>query len=135
MVRQVINRCALDLIRTTLQNVASSSVRSAADVRKVGRRLVAYSPEMQPLVKQLKDFLYKNMYRHYRVVRMGDKAGRILRDLFHSYVSEPLQLPPQYQERVAEDGLQRAVCDYIAGMTDRFAMEDHRRLFDPLVRV
>jgi dGTPase len=66
---------------------------------------------------------------------MGDKAGRILRDLFQSYVKEPLQLPPQYQERIAEDGVQRAVCDYIAGMTDRFAMEDHRRLFDPLVRV
>ncbi len=135
VVRQVINRCVLDLIQTTLQNVASSSVRTAADVRKVGRRLVGYGSGMQPLVKELKDFLYKNMYRHYRVVRMGDKAGRILRDLFHSYVQEPLQLPPQYQERVGEDGLQRAVCDYIAGMTDRFAMEDHRRLFDPLVRV
>jgi dGTPase len=90
---------------------------------------------MQRRVKELKEFLYKNMYRHYRVVRMGDKAGRILRDLFNSYVEEPLQLPPQYQQRIAQDGLQRVVCDYIAGMTDRFALDEHRKLFDPLVKV
>jgi dGTPase len=75
------------------------------------------------------------MYRHYRVVRMGDKAGRILRDLFQSYVGEPLQLPPRHQRRIEADGLQRVVCDYIAGMTDRFALDEHRKLFDPLVRV
>jgi dGTPase len=105
------------------------------DVRHAGRRLVAYSPEMAAGVRELKDFLYKNMYSHYRVVRMGDKAGRILRDLFESYVGEPLQLPPQYQERIAADGPYRVVCDYIAGMTDRFALDEHRKLFDPLVKV
>ena len=99
------------------------------------QRLVAYSPEMAEGVRELKDFLYKNMYRHYRVVRMGDKAGRILRDLFESYIAEPLQLPPQYQDRIAQDGRHRVVCDYIAGMTDRFALDEHRKLFDPLVRV
>jgi dGTPase len=66
---------------------------------------------------------------------MGDKAGRILRDLFESYVGEPQQLPPQYQDRIAADGKHRVVCDYIAGMTDRFALDEHRKLFDPLVRV
>ena len=86
-------------------------------------------------VKELKEFLFANMYRHYRVVRMGDKAGRILRDLFESYVGEPLQLPPHYQERIAHDGVYRVVCDYIAGMTDRFAVDDHRKLFDPGIRV
>jgi dGTPase len=75
------------------------------------------------------------MYRHYRVVRMGDKAGRILRDLFQTFSAEPLQLPPRYQERIEQDGLHRVVCDYIAGMTDRFALDEHRKLFDPLVRV
>ena len=70
-----------------------------------------------------------------RVVRMGNKAGRILRDLFHAYVEEPAQLPPHHHERVDEDGLHRAVCDYIAGMTDRFALDEHRKLFDPLVKV
>lgn len=135
VVRRVINRCAMDLMQTTLANVAAAGVRSAGDVRKAGQRLVAYSAEMRLRVKELKDFLYKNMYRHYRVVRMGDKAGRILRDLFHSYVSEPLQLPPQYQERLEREVLHRVVCDYIAGMTDRFALDEHRKLFDPLVKV
>lgn len=135
VVRRVINRCSQDLIETTLGNLEHAGVGSVEDVRRAGRRLAAYSQAMQPLVKELKEFLYRNMYRHYRVVRMGDKAGRILRDLFEAYVSEPLQLPPQYQDRIEKDGLRRVVCDYIAGMTDRFAMDEHRRLFDPLVKV
>ena len=104
-------------------------------MRRAGRRLVAYSPEMAAAVRELKEFLFANMYRHYRVVRMGDKAGRILRDLFHSYVGEPRQLPPRYQEQIERDGVHRVVCDYIAGMTDRFAVDEHRKLFDPTVRV
>ena len=75
------------------------------------------------------------MYRHYRVVRMGDKAGRILRDLFGVYAQEPLQLPPRHQARIPQEGIHRVVCDYLAGMTDRFALDEHRKLFDPLVRV
>ena len=62
-------------------------------------------------------------------------AGRILRDLFQTYAGEPLQLPPRYQRRIEADGLHRVVCDYIAGMTDRFALDEHRKLFDPLVKV
>jgi dGTPase len=135
VVRGIIDRCTNDLMDTTLRNLKEARVASLQDVRKAGRRLVAYSPEMAVLVRELKDFLFRNMYRHYRVVRMGDKAGRILRDLFRSYVDEPLQLPPHYHERIVNDGLERVVCDYIAGMTDRFAMDEHRKLFDPLVRV
>ncbi len=135
VVRRIINRCTQDLLKATLLTVEAAKVRSVADVRHAGRRLVAYSPAMAEGVRELKDFLYQNMYRHYRVVRMGDKAGRILRDLFEAYVLEPLQLPPQYQERIAADGKHRVVCDYMAGMTDRFALDEHRKLFDPLVRV
>jgi dGTPase len=135
VVRHIINRCAQDLIDSTLKTLAEVRVGSVEDVRRAGARLVRYSVEMAELVRELKDFLYKNMYRHYRVVRMGDKAGRILRDLFEAYTAEPLQLPPRYQERVSQDGLHRVVCDYIAGMTDRFALDEHRKLFDPLVRV
>jgi dGTPase len=135
VVRQIIDRCVQDLLETTLANVGAAGVRTADDVRRAGRRLVGYSPPVAALVRELKDFLLKNMYRHYRVVRMADKAGRILRDLFHSYVSDPLQLPPRYQERIERDGLERVVCDYIAGMTDRFALDEHRKLFDPLVKV
>jgi dGTPase len=75
------------------------------------------------------------MYRHYRVVRMGDKAGRLLRGLFESYVSEPRQLPPSFQGQLERDGVHRVVCDYIAGMTDRFAVDEYQKLFDPTVRV
>jgi dGTPase len=135
VVRRIINRCTRDLLEATLENIRASNVQSMEDVRRAGRRLVAYSPEMAAMVKELKEFLFKDMYRHYRVVRMGDKAGRILRDLFTSYTGEPLQLPPHYQERLEADGLYRVVCDYIAGMTDRFALDEHRKLFDPLVKV
>jgi dGTPase len=135
VVRRIIDRCTRDLIQTTLRAVDEARVASVTDVRAAGRRLVGYSPEMIERVKELKDFLYREMYRHYRVVRMGDKAGRILRDLFGSLVSEARQLPPHYQEEIEEEGVHRVVCDYIAGMTDRFALQEHRRLFDPTVRV
>jgi dGTPase len=135
VVRTVIDRFSRDLIETTLATLATERIGSVDDVRRAGRRLVGYSDPARARVAELKDFLYRNMYRHFRVVRMGDKAGRIIRDLFASYVAEPLQLPPRYQERIDRDGLHRAVCDYIAGMTDRFAMDEHRRLFDPDVKV
>jgi dGTPase len=135
VVRWIIDRCVRDLIDTSRANLDGARVQSVADVRHARRRLVAYGPEMAARVRELKDFLFRNMYRHYRVVRMGDKAGRLLRDLFHSYVSEPMQLPPHYQGQLERDGVHRVVCDYIAGMTDRFAVDDHRKLFDPTVRV
>jgi dGTPase len=134
VVRSVINRCAQDLIDSTLAALREARGESLEDVR-AAPRLVRYSPETAARVRELKEFLFRNLYRHYRVVRMGDKAGRILRDLFQSYCSEPLQLPPHYQERIAGEGLERVVCDYIAGMTDRFALDEHRKLFDPMVKV
>ncbi len=135
VVRRIISRCIGDLLETTRRQIDGSRVKSVEDVRGAGRRLVGYSADMAGRVRELKDFLFKNMYRHYRVVRMGDKAGRILRDLFQSFVAEPLQLPPHYYERVEREGPHRVVCDYIAGMTDRFALDEHRKLFDPAVRV
>jgi dGTPase len=135
VVRRIINRCTEDLLAATLAAVQAAGVRSVDDVRGAGRRLVCYSPPTAAEVRELKDFLYANMYRHYRVVRMGDKAGRILRDLFVSFVAEPGQLPPHFHEQIERDGVHRAVCDYIAGMTDRFALDEHEKLFDPRVRV
>jgi dGTPase len=135
VVRRIINRCIRDLLETTRGQLESARIGSVEDVRGAGRRLVGYSDDMAARVRELKEFLFRNMYRHYRVVRMGDKAGRIVRDLFESFVGEPLQLPPHYYERVEREGAHRVVCDYIAGMTDRFALDEHRKLFDPLVRV
>src|SRR5262249_57381654 len=89
VVRRIISRCTRDLVTTTLQSLRDARVASVEDVRHAGRRLVGYSPEMARRVKELKEFLFTNMYRHYRVVRMGDQAGRILRHLFHPYVRTP----------------------------------------------
>jgi dGTPase len=135
VVRRIINRCTEELLSTSLRNLEEAKVESVEDVRQAGKRLVSYSPGMAGRVRELKDFLLKNMYRHYRVVRMGDKAGRILRNLFQSFVEEPRQLPPRFQEQIERDGVHRVVCDYIAGMTDRFAVDEYRKLFDPQVRV
>jgi dGTPase len=135
VVRSIIDRCVSDLIETSRAALEAAGVRSVGDVRRAGRRLVAYSPETAARVRELKDFLFRNMYRHYRVVRMGDKVGCILRDLFASYVAEPRQLPPHFQGQLEREGVHRVVCDYIAGMTDRFAVDEHQKLFDPTVRV
>ena len=83
----------------------------------------------------LRASLFENLYRHYRVVRMAEKAKRVIRDLFSAYVANPGQLPPHVSTRLDDDGLERVVCDYIAGMTDRFALDEHKRLFDPHVRL
>ena len=82
--------------------------------------------------RELKHFLYDNFYRNYRVVRMAVKAERTLTALFGAYVEQPQQLPPETQEKAVQhpDGLHRVVCDYIAGMTDRYAIQEYRRLYD-----
>ena len=86
---------------------------------------------------QLKAFLFQNMYRNYRVVRMAEKAKRVIRELFEAYATTPRQLPTHVAARISGEGesRERVVCDYIAGMTDRFALKDHRKLFDPLESV
>jgi dGTPase len=81
-----------------------------------------------------KDFLYQNLYRHYRVVRMSRKAEKFLTDLFNAYIEEPAQLPPSVREKFDHRGQYRATTDYIAGMTDRFALQEWERLFSPFVR-
>ncbi len=83
--------------------------------------------------RELKDFLMQNFYRHPRLVRMSVKANRLLSELFHAYLAEPLQLPREIQTRLQRgpDAPERVICDYIAGMTDRYAISEHRKLFDP----
>jgi dGTPase len=135
VVRFIIDRCVRELIEASQASLTAARVTSVADVRQAGRRLIGYGEEMAGRVRALKEFLLHNMYRHYRVVRMGDKAGRILRDLFVSYVREPGQLPPHFHAELEREGVHRVVCDYLAGMTDRFAVDEHQKLFDPTVRV
>lgn len=127
-VRRMINTLVVDLLEQTRHNLAVHKPGSLDDVRRCPP-LAAFSEQVQAEHLTLKRFLFQNLYRHYRVVRMSEKARRVVRELFEAFTREPRLLPPEYQER-ASDGLERAVCDYIAGMTDRYAIREHRRLFD-----
>jgi len=126
-IRRMVNSMALDLIAQTQRNIVAADVQSLDDVRSAPR-LVAYSSDLQPDLLQLKQFLRENLYWHYQVLRMTDKARRIIEDLFGVFMSDARLLPPQYQSKAREDK-PRAIADYIAGMTDRYAMREHRRLF------
>ncbi len=136
-VRRVIDRLVTDLCDSVLSRVRELGVTSLADVRRVKPRLVEYSPEMTERNRELKAFLYDRLYTHYRVTRMTQKADRIMSALFEVYMQEPKQLPPHVTERAAEAGesIPRVIADYVAGMTDRFALQEFKKLFDPEERV
>jgi dGTPase len=132
-VRRMIGAMVEDVLEQTLRNVEAGRVASAEDVRLMGRALVAFSPDMAEDLGRLRLFLHERMYRHYRVNRTRSQARRILAELFRLFVDEPSVLPTEWFERVQgrdEAGRVRVVCDYIAGMTDRFAIEEHKKLFN-----
>ena len=126
-VRRMIHLMVIDLIEQTRANIAAEGVETLADVH-AAPRLVAYSDALLPRLRELKVFLRDKLYRHYQVLRMTNKARRIVGDLFAAFMDDPHILPPQYQAMAREDK-PRAIADYIAGMTDRYAMKEHRRLF------
>ncbi|GAA5164153.1 deoxyguanosinetriphosphate triphosphohydrolase [Viridibacterium curvum] len=127
-VRRMINAFSLDLIATTQANIRDAGVQTLDDVRAAGKPLVAFSPEMKTELQALQRFLRENLYWHYKVLREMAKARRIIQELFRAFMDDPRLLPPQYQRKAQEEKA-RAVADYIAGMTDRYAMKEHRRLF------
>jgi dGTPase len=132
-IRRLIGRMVEDLVAETKQRLAAHKPQSAADVRALGRPLVAFSQEMQAHDKALKDFLYKHMYRHYKVTRETDHARKIVAELFDCYMSDPRHMPDEWIGKWrGGDGTPaktaRLVADYIAGMTDRFATAEHDRL-------
>jgi dGTPase len=134
-VRAIINSLVMDLCTETLRKLANSSLNTSEDVRHVPQPLVGFSQTMEHKNAELKLFLLEHLYRHYRVIRMAEKARRIIHDLFKVYADTPRQMPPSFATRITAEGTPRVICDYIAGMTDRFALEDHRKLFDPQARV
>ncbi len=121
-----------DMIDATDQRLKESGARSPLEIQKLTTNVIGYSEDMQRRNRELKDFLYKKLYSHYRVVRMAVKAERVITDLFKAYQSEPSILPDNLKNFVEKRGLERTICDYIAGMTDRFAIEEHEKLFNPL---
>jgi dGTPase len=132
MIRQLIGLVVTDMIEATDQRLKESAVKSSLDIQKLKTNVIGFSEDMQRRNRELKDFLYKNMYNHYRVVRMAVKAEHVITDLFNAYKSEPAMLPETAHKSIDKRGLERTICDYIAGMTDRFAIEEHQKLFNPL---
>jgi dGTPase len=134
LIRRLIGLEVSDLVNTTDLRLRENGIRSVEDLQHLSFNIMGFSEQLHQHNRQLKDFLYNNLYRHYRVVRMQVKAERILTDLFQAYRSESAILPRHVQEHIEVRGLERVICDYIAGMTDRFAIEEHGKLFDPLTK-
>ena len=126
-VRRIINALIVDLVATTRSNIETSAVASIADVR-AATPLAAFSEALLDEHRELKRFLHRHLYRHYKVARMSAKAQRIISDLYTAFIGDARLLPPEHQARESLEGA-RAVADYIAGMTDRYAMREHRRIF------
>jgi len=135
-VRRMINALIIDLIDTSRERIRASGVQTVEEVRIAGP-LIAFSESMRSEALLLKRFLRKNLYQHYQVNRMTSKARRVVTELFNIFMQEPALLPPSYQlardagiDETQHTAVQaRSVSDYIAGMTDRYAMREHRRLF------
>jgi dGTPase len=131
LIRRLIGLEVTDLVTTTDQRLRENNVRSVEELQRLPFNVIGFSEDMQRRNREMKDFLYANMYRHHRVIRMAVKAERIIMDLFNAYQAEPSMLPKHVQDFIADRGLERTICDYIAGMTDRFALQEHNKLFDP----
>ncbi|MGZ9083718.1 MAG: dGTP triphosphohydrolase, partial [Rhodoplanes sp.] len=138
LIRRMITRMIEDVVGETRRRLTALDPASADAVRSAGAPMVGFSPSMAAAEKAIKTFLFDRMYRHKRVMRiMGDAEG-VLRDLFARYAADPAALPAEWRHALPDDGHARArrIADFIAGMTDRYALGEHRRLFDatPLLR-
>jgi dGTPase len=132
-IRRLIDHMASDLMAETKRRLGDARIKSAADIRKLGAPAVDFSDTMRAHVKALREFLFEHMYRHYRVNRMTSKARRVVQELFALLLTEPQCLPTEWRQLAdgpGTAGTARIVADYIAGMTDRYALDEHYRLFD-----
>ena len=137
-IRRVINRMVSDLVSETQRRVTKLKPKSAQEVRDQDMPVVSFSESMQEHNLILQKFLFDNMYRHYRVVRMASKARRVVSDLFELFLHEPNCLPTEWSERCEGAGYPstaRLVADYVAGMTDRYALEEYAKMFDVKVQI
>ncbi len=132
--RYFIIRCLIDdhikdVVHTTEKLIEASGVQSANDVRLQSRPLVRYSPDRHKLNIELRNYLYKNLYYNPAVHQPNLRAVQMLEEVFHHFLSHPEQLGQHTRKRIRREGLHRAVCDYLAGMTDRYTILEHHRLF------
>lgn len=135
IVRYLIDLHVSNLIDETKKRIKKYKVDSPQKVRDKSFKIISFSGDLKDKRSQLKEFLLKNLYQHYRVVRMSDKAKRFIQELFGVYLAKPQQLPPSSQARIKQEGTYRVICDYIAGMTDRYALDEYKKLFVPYERV
>jgi dGTPase len=133
LTRRVITRFIEDVIAESGARIAAAGVASLDDVHQAGRTLVGFSPALATADRDIKAFLFANMYRHPQVKRVRERADAVVRGLFSAYVADPAAMPPDWAAKAgaSEGERARASADYIAGMTDRFALAEYRRLFDP----
>src|SRR3989304_1254283 len=124
-----------DLLENTLARLKREGIKTVKDGRNHPGRSRPCCPALSEQRTKLQNFLFKNVYQHYRVARTSDKAKRFLEELFIAFIKNPKQLPAEYQKWIEEAGLYQGVCDYIAGMTDRFAQDEYKKLFYPYERV
>lgn len=131
VVRSLINWQVGDLLEHTRQRLRQEGIQTVADVRGAAGPLVGPGPEVKALKAELEAFLHRRVYRHPRVLRMATKGKRFLQALFSEYIRAPELLPERYSRRARAGALHRTVCDYLAGMTDRFAQNEYQKLFHP----
>jgi dGTPase len=134
-ISHLIGYLILDLVETTQSQLSAARIGSLDEVRNHPGPLVTFSTVTAEMNRQLKGFLYEHLYHHYKVERMRIKAERFLTRIFESYMDCPTLLPMSYRQRFLEHGRERVICDYVAGMTDRFALDEYKRLFEPYERV
>lgn len=128
VMRRVFSEMVLDVLATTKARIAEFNIQTVDDVRGLGQMVAEFSPKMLTQIKQLKAWLMKNMYRHARVNVMTEKARLVVIELFKFYHANPEKMPKTWQNKITAEGLDRCVADYIAGMTDRFALEEYNKL-------
>jgi len=135
IIRSLINDQVTDLLNQTEANIKKFKIQKVHDTVRIPERVVAFSKNMRLLRKPMREFLKDNLYQHYRVVRMSNKAYRFITSLFKVYLDKVEQLPPTTHERLKKENKRRVVCDYIAGMTDRYALDEYKKFFEPYERV
>ncbi len=135
IIRALIDMQVTDLIRQSEKNIKRSGVKSSENAKGLKAKIIGFSGKMFEMRKPLRKFLMDNLYQHYRVIRMSDKAHRFIKELFEVYLAKPQQLPPNAQNRLKKEGAHRVICDYIAGMTDRYALDEYNKFFAPYERV
>jgi dGTPase len=133
-IREQIGMQVDDVLKTAIANLEVLQPQSPADVQRHTANIITHSPKLTEQNRALKAFLYENMYYHYRIIRMAKRAERFISEIFQTYVLEPRQLPSDYRALLPHHDVHRVVADYIASMTDRGALLEYRRLFDPLTR-